>query len=466
MGDVVKTMRWSLAASFALLLAAIGCQAHLEQRSMPALLRRGYNTEFFARHNSAFRAQASLHVAHAVQHDYLQLKPLSDHARVDADSDERFLSDFRDPPRIGPQMMPFGPHTGQAAWRLYKAIDWTHEHHDQTYDILADASIGWRDKARVTQDALEWYLARTQGVPRSPAPLDVTMRRAGVMMKPYFTLYRNNYPRSMKFFMFAHWWHPVIYEAMMIAGNDQEQEQALQAIHALNDEVLRNRPERMLLSREIMPRYTRLSPESANIFDNLHMLHGIAYDILAYEGWTIDEKRAEIYRVIEAMRERPGDRDLARRFPLPYPDMDPRCYERWMQGMEGEMTRIMQEMLEEMWPMMSPDGSAEVPAEVAEQFRLKMTPGMQEGEHPGSLHDALMRIAPNMRMQPDTMRPGAGDPHMMRMMMERWRERTANLEPIAPWPMKEEPQLPPKRCGSSTRVDSASGLAGEERGTP
>jgi hypothetical protein len=32
----------------------------------------------------------------------------------------------------------------------------------------------------------------------------------------------------------------------------------------------------MVLSREIMPRYSRMSPESANIFDNLHMLHGIA----------------------------------------------------------------------------------------------------------------------------------------------------------------------------------------------
>jgi hypothetical protein len=26
---------------------------------------------------------------------------------------------------------------------------------------------------------------------------------------------------------------------------------------------------------------------------NLHMLHGIAYDILAYEGWTIRQKRSE-----------------------------------------------------------------------------------------------------------------------------------------------------------------------------
>jgi hypothetical protein len=73
----------------------------------------------------------------------------------------------------------------------------------------------------------------------------------------------------------------------------------------------------MLLSREMMPRYSRLTPESANIFDNLHMLHGIAYDILAYEGWTIEQKRREMYRVLEAMSEQPGDRELARKFPIP-----------------------------------------------------------------------------------------------------------------------------------------------------
>lgn len=327
--------RWL--ALIALGSAAIGCSAHLEQRNMPAMLRRGYNTEFFSRHKTPYEAQASIHIAHAVQHDLLQLEPLVQHDRTDAESDARYLADFHDPPRIGPKMMPFGPHTGQGIWRLYRAIDWTHEHHDQTYDILADVDIPWPEKAQVTAASVEWYLEKLRGTARSPAPLDVTLRRAGVMMKPYATLFRNNYPRSAKYFFFAHWWHPAMYEAMMIAGNDREQEQSVNAAHGLSEQVLADRPERMLLSREIMPRYSRVSPESANIFDNLHMLHGIAYDILAYEGWTIDEKRAELYRVIDAMSEKPGDRELARRFPEPYPNMDPRCYEPWMRGMDGEI---------------------------------------------------------------------------------------------------------------------------------
>jgi hypothetical protein len=460
----VRSVRVQMA--IAMVALAVGCSIHFEQRDMPAMLRRGYNTEFFSRHQTPYRAQAAIHIAHGVQHDYLVLKPARDHARVDAQSDARYLSDFGDPPRIGPKMMLYGPHTGQAAWRLYQAIDWTHEHHDQTYDIMSDSSIAWDRKFEVTRDAVEWYLEKLRGTARSPAPLDVTMRRAGVMMKPYSTLFRNRYPSSSKFFFFAHWWHPAIYEAMMIAGNDAEQEPSVNATHGLSEEVLRDRPQRMLLSREIMPRYARMSPESANIFDNLHMLHGIAYDILAYEGWTTDEKRAELYRVIDAMSEKPGDRELARMFSTPYPEMDPRCYEPWMRGMDGEMTRIMSEMLEDMWPMMSPDGSTQVPDEVKAQARMKMTPGMQPGEIPGSLHDALMKLVPNMKMKPGTMKPGVGDPQMAEMMIQGWRRRTSGLTPAAPFPMATEPVLPVKRCGEADQSQPQPSAPGPEQVTP
>lgn len=439
----------------------IGCSAYFEQRNMPAMLRRGYNTEFFSRHKTPYEAQAAIHIAHAVQHDLLQFEPITQHQRTDTGSDARYLADFHDPPRIGPKMMPFGPHSGQGIWRLYQAIDWTHEHHDQTYDIMADADVPWPEKARVTRDSVEWYLEKLRGTARSPAPLDVTLRRAGIMMKPYATLFRNYYPKSAKYFFFAHWWHPAIYEAMMIAGNDREQEQSVDATHGLSEQVLAERPERMLLSREIMPRYSRISPESANIFDNLHMLHGIAYDILAYEGWTIDEKRAELYRVIDAMSEKPGDRELARKFPEPYPEMDPRCYEPWMRGMDGEMSRIMREMLEDMWPMMSPDGQPQPPPLVAEQARLKMTPGMQPGELPGSLHDALMKVVPNMKMDADSMKPGASDPAMMKMMLDGWRRRTAALQDVPPLAMTSDPILPPKAC-SGRETGSAVAQSGSE----
>lgn len=349
----------------------------------------------------------------------------------------------RDPPRIGPHMMPYGPHVGQAIWKLYVAIDWTHQHHDQTYDSLMSRDVPWSEKERWKRRSVERYLARRASLPRSPAPLDVTMRRAAVMGKPYFTLFRNRYPLSNNYFFVAHWWHPVIYEAVMIAGNDEEQEQAVRETHALTEEVLRDRPQRMLLAREVMPRYARFSPESANVFDNLHMLHGIAYDILAYEGWSMNEKRRELERVIEAMSYQRGDEALARKFALPYPEMEPRVYADWMKPVKGEMSRIMEEMLEEMWPGMSPDGSSVPPLEVVDQFRKKMTPGMQPGEHAGSLMQALGEVAPGMRHDPASMKPGEAAPEMVATMLDGWRRRHGSRPDVAPLPMEEDPALPP-----------------------
>ncbi len=413
------------------------CSLHLDQRDMPAQLRRGYNNAFFHRHNDAFRTSAAIHYAHGKAHDVLQLDDASRTRAVDAQTDGDFVGVLRDRMRMEPSMSLFGPHTGQGAWRLYLAIDWTHHHHEQTYDILSDADVPWAKKAAVTRDAVDYYLARSDAA-RSPAPLDLTMRRAAVMMKPYFGRFRNAYPRTAEFFYVAHWWHPAIYEAQMLAGNDGEQEAAIGAVQGLIERALRERPQRMLLSREMMPRYSRMSPESANIFDNLHMLHGIAYDIMAYEGWSIDEKRAELYRVIDAMSEKPGDRELARAFAIPYPEVDPRRYEPWMTPAEGSMSEIMTEMMKEMWPMMSPDGASEPPPNVREQMKKKLAPGMSEGEIEGSLHDALMKIVPEMKVDLEGMKPGA-TPKMAAMMVSKWMAKKP--APVGTWPMEGEPTL-------------------------
>jgi hypothetical protein len=30
----------------------------------------------------------------------------------------------------------YGPYTARFAWAVYRAIDWTHIHHEQTYDVI------------------------------------------------------------------------------------------------------------------------------------------------------------------------------------------------------------------------------------------------------------------------------------------------------------------------------------------
>lgn len=308
---------------------------------------------------------------------------------------------------------------------------------------MAERSIPWDEKKEWTDRAVRYYLDKFD-IPRSPAPLDVTLRRAAVMMKPYTSLFRNNYPRSNNFFFAAHWWHPAIYEAQMIGGNGSTQEETVRETdRTLFNQVLKDRPQRMLLSREMMPRYSRMSPESANIFDNLHMLHGIAYDLLSYEGWSVEQKRDERYRVIRAMSYQPGDEKLACKFATPHPEVDPRVYEPWMKGTEGEMNRIMMEMMEEMMPLMMPESpDPQMKARMMEQFRKKMTPGMQEGEEPGSLMDALKKVMPGMQMSPESMEPGKTPQKMIDAMMKGWREKYGAMPDIPPMPMHREPAAP------------------------
>lgn len=425
---------------------------HWEQRDEVSHLQARYNTAFYYRHNETFRNGAAIHYAHGRQHDILQKTPLREHERVDRETDADYMDYILNHrARTEPSMELYAPYTARMAWKVYRAIDWTHIHHEQTYDILSDRGIPWEKKKWWTDRSVDYYLHENP-IARSCAPLDVTMRRVAVMHKPYFSLFRNYYPKSNNFFYAAHWWHPVIYEAMMIAGNDQEQDRVVkQTDQVFYSQVLRERPQRMLLSREAMPRYSRLSPESANIFDNLHMFHGIVYDIMAYEHWTPEQKRQELYRVIDAMGYKPGDEKLARKFSTPYPDMDPREYARWMRGAEGEMGRIMMEMHQEMMPGMMPEGRSmpeEMKQRMMDQLRKKLAPGMQEGEMEGSWHDAMMQLMPEMKMDPASMEPGKTPQKMVDAMLQGWQQKYGKMPDVEPWPMNREPQAPASRVGT------------------
>lgn len=425
-----------------------------ESRNEVSFLRGRYNTALYRRHNQAFRVGAALHFSHAKQHDVLLLTPLEEHEKADADFNRESV-DFTIKLRAQtePSQEQYAPYTARAAWRVLRAIDWVHMHHEQTYDIMSDRDIAWPDKKEWTDQAVEYFLENNSGIAFSVAPLDITMRRAAVMMKPYFTYFRNYYPHSNNFFYAAHWWHPVIYEAQMVGGNDEEQDTVVsQTDQTFYNQVLVDRPLRMLLLREAAPRYSRLSPESANIFDNLHMFHGIVYDILAYEGWTIEQKRAELYRVIKALRYQQGDESYVRKFRTPHPDMDPRIYYDWLKGTEGEMNRIMREMMQEMTPLMIAQGmDSDMHERMMVQFKMKLTPGLQPGEIPGSLHDALMQLMPDMRMMPGSMEPGETPQTMVEAMLSGWQEKYADMPDISPYPMDSEPTAPPLPQGRDDR---------------
>lgn len=159
----------------------------------------------------------------------------------------------------------------------------------------------------------------------------------------------------------------------------------------------------------------------------------------------MEQKRDELYRVIRAMSYQPGDEKLAGKFTTPHPDMDPRVYEPWMKSVEGEMNRIMMEMMEEMMPHMMPQPpEPQMKAMMMEQFTKKMTPGIQEGELPGSLMDAMKKLMPQMKMSPESMEPGKTPQMMVDAMLKGWQEKYGSLPDVSPIWMEREPQPLPQ----------------------
>ncbi len=480
----------TLACAVALIIAQMPKITTAEQRNLIAHPRTSYQFAFYKRHNRSYRIASALHFAHSKLHDVLLLTPFEEHAKEDAKLYKQVLRYYNKPPKIEPPMELFAPYAARATWRLFRTIDSVHLLHEMTEDVMSDRDVSWQQKEEKLRETYNYYQKTYQDIALSPAPLDVTMRRAGVMMKPYFSLTRNYYPKNNNFFYAAHWWHPALYETMMVSGNGQAQDQLMGQMEDLfRDQVVPGPPMRMLLSRELSPRYSRLSPETANVFDNLHMLHGITYDIFAYDGWTIKQKRTELYRVLNAMAYKPGDEKLIRKFELPKPEINPLAYDQWAKSSNGAMTQMMLEMLDEMMPvmhshmstsgphdkMMNPEkmphtgmnhggmkhqtnpkeikphhqpqhSMGEIPTDMHQmhqqlkaQLKLKLTPGIQEGELPGSFMDAMMKLMPNMQMAHGGMNPGEVHPAMINAMLQGWQQKYGNLPDVELMPMDVEP---------------------------
>jgi hypothetical protein len=408
------------------ILVSLPLSASVDQRNEVTFQRGPYVQEFFKNFYKPWTHQAAIHAAHGGAHDLAHTVQPNDRLREDKKFRDRMVElTLSETSKNGPKSETYGPLTAQFAFDLFRTIDWTHIHHEQTYDIMSDKDISPDEKQKWNDRSVKFYLENFD-IPRSIAPLEVTMRRAGVMMKPYFTHFRNYFPETNLFFWVAHWWHPAIYEAQYIGMSDGTQKDKVSQADGLINEFFKDPPKRMILSRELMPRYTKMNPASANIFDNLHMLHGIAYDILTYPKWSAEEKRKELYRVIEAMKYRKGDEKYLRAFAIDRPDTDPTIKEPWMVSQDGAMNSIMKEMIDEMMPMMMPGISESKKKEVMEQFRMKMGPRMEAGEHEGSLHDALMKVYPDMVMteeSKESMKPGKVSKMMVKMMLSKWEKK-------------------------------------------
>lgn len=328
---------YSRAVLALVLLTLSGCA--WEQRDQTFHLRGDYNYQFYKNHPHDYTLTTVAHWAHGRISDILLERP-KDVAAADASFYDKGSWFLDHPALVEPHQDYVAPEFARVAWRAIRVVDWTHQLHEQLYDIMTDPAIPLDQKKKWIDRSLEYYLSQPE-VAFSPAPFEeVVMKRVRLMRQPWFKTFRTQWPKANSLFWAFHWWHPAVYEAQLLYPDIPAQKEAIQKIDAVFlDEVLANPPRRMHLSREVMPRFSQLTPEAANIFDNLHMFHGIVYDILASP--KVKDKRAEIYKMISLMTVRPGDRKLATNFPIPHPDLDPLVYEPWLQDAGGEMARIM-----------------------------------------------------------------------------------------------------------------------------
>ncbi len=319
------------------LLALAGCT--WEQRDQTFHLRGPYNYQFYKNHPHDYTLTTVAHWAHGRISDILLERP-EDISKADAAFHDKGSWFLEHPALVEPHQDYVAPEFARVAWRAIRVVDWTHQLHEQLYDIMTDPSILPEDKKKWIDKSVAYYLSEPD-VAFSPAPFEeVVMRRVNLMQQPWFKTFRTHWPKANSLFWAFHWWHPAVYEVQLLYPDVPEQKKAIQKIDSVFlDEVLANPPKRMHLSREVMPRFSQLTPEAANIFDNLHMFHGIVYDILASP--EVKDKRAEIYKMIALMTVRPGDLHLAGNFPIPHPNLDPLQYEPWLQDAGGEMARIM-----------------------------------------------------------------------------------------------------------------------------
>jgi hypothetical protein len=97
-----------------------------------------------------------------------------------------------------------------------------------------------------------------------------------------------------------HWHHAAVYEALMESTPEAQARELDRVIDLFVDSVLVSPPDYMPLVAEVAPRFARMFPAAAHIFDNLHMMHDMTNDIMVDERLSRSEKESEISSMLRS----------------------------------------------------------------------------------------------------------------------------------------------------------------------
>lgn len=270
-------------------LAACGPQQDAVYR-LPA----AYNFAFYDTHEAAARSFYAAHYTHFGAYENLMRPGPETAARMAAFADE-VRAYIVDPPKFEPPADIIAPTWSRLAFETGQSMHWTHMLHSQLYDILTDDRV--TDKLAAGERAIAYYLSEA-GAAFSTRGYGHRFMEGGGSWAGAF---REAYPDVNGILWAYHWHHAAVYEAMLEPEPAARQVALDRVIAVFEDSVLHDLPAVMPLMGEIAPKFSRMFPAAAHIFDNLHMMHDVVNDIMADGSFSLDEKAVEIERLRRLM---------------------------------------------------------------------------------------------------------------------------------------------------------------------
>jgi hypothetical protein len=198
-------------------------------------------------------------------------------------------------PVLNPNEEAIAPTYMKLAWKAQNTFDEAHALHRATYDIYVSDLV---DKEAAIRKVVAFYRDSTYAI--TSKPLD-HMRLDHF---PYSKSFRRKFPLFNATIWAYHYLQVVVYDVLAASPDLLSKQKSVEPILHTYHGYLDNPPVEwtfMPLTAELSPKFAAQYQELANIFDNLHMMHDNISDILTTDLLpTWEEKRKEIYRVIEA----------------------------------------------------------------------------------------------------------------------------------------------------------------------
>ena len=288
----VSSMRIAPLAVLLIALVETSCTG-VTPRNSQFYLPGNYNFAFYDTHTRAAQSFYAAHVAHFGIYE-VALTQGEDATDAFAELETRIRRLVTAPPKFEPPAELIAPGWTRMAHPTGLNMDWTHHLHSQLYDILTDPSV--TEKQAAGERAMAYYLSNP----------DVAFSTRGYGHRwmigggTWAGTFVRKYPDINGILWAYHWHHAAVYEVLMEPTPEAQARELDRVIDLFVDSVLADPPEYMPLTAEAAPRFSKMFPAAAHIFDNLHMMHDITNDIMVDERLSRAEKQAEIDRMLRS----------------------------------------------------------------------------------------------------------------------------------------------------------------------